>query len=54
MRILINYLRSCFCKHEFELIKEVSVYENNRASRPVTIRHTYMCNKCGYVKKIKL
>ena len=54
MRTLINYLRSCFCKHEFEFIAEISAYENKNAPRPYTIRHTYMCNKCGYVKKIKL
>ena len=54
MRTLINYLRSCFCKHDFELIKEILVYENDRASRPVGIRRTYMCNKCGHVKKIRL
>ena len=54
MRTLINYLRSCFCKHDFELIKEVCIYENNRASRPHTIRHTYMCKKCSYVRQFKL
>lgn len=54
MRTLINYLRSCFCKHEFEFIEAVSIYENKHASRPHTIRQTYMCNKYGYVKKIKL
>ena len=54
MRTLINYLRSCFCKHEFEFIKEISIYEDDRASRPHTVRHTYMCKKCGYVKQIKL
>ena len=54
MRTLINYLRSCFYKHEFEFIKEISVYEDNRASRPYTVRHTYMCKKCGCVKKITL
>lgn len=54
MRTLINYLRSCFCKHEFELIKEVSIYENKNSSRPCIIRHTYMCQKCGYVKQIEL
>ena len=54
MRTLINYLRRCFCKHEFEFIKEVRVYENIHFSRPHTVRRTYMCNKCGYVKQIKL
>ena len=52
MRTLINYLRSCFCKHEF--IGEISAYESKFSSRPYAIRRTYMCKKCGYVKKIKL
>lgn len=54
MRTLINYLRSCFCKHEFDFIEAVSIYENIHASRPHTNCYTYMCKKCGYVKKIKL
>ena len=49
MKTLINYLRSCFCKHEFEYIDGVSIKERH-ASIPHTIRYTYMCKKCGYVK----
>ena len=26
MRRLINYIRSCFCKHEWELIFDTNVY----------------------------
>ena len=53
MRTLINYLRNCFCKHDFGYIDGVSIREYGHAN-PHTIRYTYMCKKCGYVKKIKL
>lgn len=53
MRTLINYLRSCFCKHVFEYVDGVSIKERH-ATIPHTIRYTYMCKKCGCVKKIKL
>ena len=54
MRTLINYLRSCFCKHKFELLKEIECYYNEKDEIPAYRRQTYMCFKCGYVKKIKL
>ena len=50
MRKLINYIRSCFCKHEWELIS------HDVASAPVyswmtkAHRWTHMCRKCGYIK----
>lgn len=54
MRTLINYLRSCFCKHELELIKEISCFRNETDKMPAYIRRTYFCKKCGYVKQIEL
>ena len=52
MRWLINYIRSLFCKHEWEFIKSVKYYENPSDRMPV--RHTliYRCKKCGYAQKI--
>jgi rubrerythrin len=54
MRTLINYLRSCFCKHEFKLLKEIECYHSEKDKLPAYRRQTYMCPKCGYVKKIRL
>ena len=54
MRTLINYLRSCFCKHEFKLLKETECYYNEKDKIPAYRRQTYMCPKCGYAKKIRL
>lgn len=45
MRTLINYIRSCFCKHEWELIFDVRVEGSYGDSRR---QKTYRCTKCGY------
>ena len=56
MRKLIDYIRSCFCKHEWELLDETSVYSNTdycgRTVDPYRIgtQWTYRCKKCGYFK----
>ena len=49
MRWLVNYIRSCFCKHDWEmlthknLINEMDIY--------VGERWVYRCKKCGCFKK---
>lgn len=50
MRWLINYIRSCFCKHDWELIKHEEAY--NPEYSWLTKRHDwiYRCKKCGYMK----
>lgn len=45
MRWLINYIRSCFCKHEFE-----KVWENKNNS--LYYWGVFRCKKCGYTQKI--
>ena len=53
MRFLINYIRSYFCKHEFELIGETEIYRCDTSIRPYKYTITYFCKKCGYFKQIK-
>lgn len=50
MRWLINYIRSCFCKHEWELIFEgrISISENDFYTMK-----GYRCTKCGYYKEYR-
>lgn len=50
MRWLINYIRSCFCKHEWEMIFDAEVHYDYGS-----IKHykTYRCTKCGYSKRYK-
>ena len=50
---MINYIRSLFCCHEFELIKNANVYENQWDKYPIYTKRIYMCKKCGHVKRVK-
>ncbi len=52
MRWLINYIRSLFCKHEWEFLRKVEFYEdcNTMPSKHLIM---YCCKKCGYVQKIR-
>jgi len=54
MRTIINYLRSCFCRHDWEMIFDTSVNETEQG-KVVNIytMKTYRCKKCGYSKKYK-
>ena len=45
MRTLINYIRSCFCRHEWELIFNVDVIDDVGTYSC----KTYRCTKCGYI-----
>ena len=47
MRWLINYIRSCFCKHDCELIHDGGYFGNSIHCK------VYRCKKCGYSKKYK-
>ena len=49
MKWLINYIRSCFCKHDWEMIFDVRVDDDYE----VYSCKTYRCKKCGYSKKYK-
>lgn len=49
MRTIINYIRSCFCQHDWELIYDVvvkGIYDDYHCK-------TYRCKKCGYSKQYK-
>ena len=52
MRLIINYLRSCFCKHEWELLKKSNIYDEDE-DLPIGSKWIYRCKKCGYAKKYK-
>lgn len=50
MRWLINYIRQCFCKHEFEK-EEIEVLPKNISLRNIAlynIKVSMTCKKCGY------
>lgn len=50
MRWLINYIRSCFCKHDWELIFRGEVRDDWGSHYHNKI---YRCKKCGYSKQYK-
>ena len=54
MRILIDYIRSCFCKHEWECVKEVTMFDPEcSSSRPIGTKWVYRCKKCYRHKVVK-
>lgn len=50
MRTIINYIRSMFCQHEWELI--FNAYIERDFGNTYMVK-TYRCKKCGYSKKYK-
>ncbi len=53
MKWLINYIRSCFCNHEWELLMEIYNYSSKFNDMPTNIIIIYRCKKCGFVQKIE-
>lgn len=53
MRFLINYIRQCFCKHEFEKDEIRVFYHWNNSNRPDYRVIHLECTKCGYHTKYK-
>jgi len=52
MRTLINYIRSCFCKHEWQcLIEKCPVYASEHEN-PIRYIWVYRCVKCGCEGKV--
>lgn len=49
MRRLINYLRSCFCKHDWEMIFDITT--TNNSGNAVNYIKVYRCKKCGMDKR---
>ena len=47
LRSIINYFRSCFCNHDWELIIENYQYPTNKQNKI----KVYRCKKCGYSKQ---
>ena len=53
MRWLINYIRSCFCKHDWELLSESNVWENTNDKYPIEKKWTYRCKNVDALKRIR-
>lgn len=54
MGVIIDKIRSWFCKHEWEcLMDEIPVYDDFSGSRPAYHKWVYVCKKCMRKKIIK-
>lgn len=51
MRFIVNYIRSLFCSHDWELIFDSVVSVGNDVE--VYRCKTYRCKKCGYSRRYK-
>ena len=49
IRALINYFRSCFCKHDWDLICDTVLKFEGKPHNKMWI---YRCKKCGYHNRI--
>ena len=54
MSWIIDKIRLWFCKHEWELSKEIKVYEPLCKDIPITYEWIYVCKKCMTKKVIKI
>lgn len=52
MKTIINYIRSCFCKHEWKLLNKIEYY-NEFHELPIGHKWIYICEKCMQKKVIK-
>lgn len=52
MRWLINYIRSCFCKHEWECLQENTPVYADGYKNPVRYIWICRCKKCGCKNRI--
>lgn len=52
MKTIISYFRSCFCKHEWELIFNTRVDGQDSGMGAWSVK-VYRCKKCGDSKKYK-
>ena len=53
MRWFIEYIRSCFCKHEWELLSHHVAEKKYYWSIPNEV-WLHSCKKCGYKKIYKM
>jgi hypothetical protein len=55
MKWPINYIRTCFCKHDFEKIHEGRMFDKSvSAEMPIGYIYVYRCKKCGHIQKVRI
>ena len=54
VKIIVNQFREYFCKHDFEEIGTTETYPYPFSDKPSKITKTFLCKKCGHIKKVDL
>lgn len=54
MRWIVNYIRSCFCKHDWEYLGKAERFNSDSSELPCAITQSWRCRKCGYIMTHKL
>lgn len=54
MRTIINYIRSLFCKHDWEYLGKTEHFSSDSSELPYKITQRWRCRKCGYIMKSEL
>ena len=50
MRTIVNFIRQCFCKHEFEYEEVMYKSSNDMGGSREGIKVSRTCRKCGWHK----
>ena len=53
MSWLINYIRSCFCRHDWQMIKDIHYHLSPELNVPCGGKRVYVCRKCMRQKDIE-
>ena len=52
MKTIINYIKSCFCRHDWKCLSEIEIYDGYHTT-PTGHKWIYLCKKCMQKKVIK-
>lgn len=53
IRNIIQYFRSCFCNHDWELISYTKKFFYPNDTLPCKLENVYRCKKCGFAQRVK-
>ena len=53
MKFLVDYVKSCFCNHDWKHESTTRTFESEYSTSPWKIEDIYFCEKCLSVKRVK-
>lgn len=51
---IVDFVRSLFCDHDWDIIQRAKYYEDDYDKRPYKYKVVYRCKKCGRVQRISM